>query len=130
MSVDKETLFKPRLPEADVEVPGIGIVRVRGLSRTEVLSIQQKDTSAPGAFERVLLAYALMDPELTEGEVGEWQAASIAGELEPVTAKVTELSGLSKDSAKNAYKEFESNPDAEFRVLPGAEAIDDSDEAA
>lgn len=131
MGFDKELLFKSRLPEADVEVPGVGTVRVRGLNRGEALSIQNvKD--GPGmvaAMERKMLALALVDPVLTEAEVGQWQKAATAGELEPVGDKVSELSGMTPGAAKEAYVGFEENSDAEFRVLPGSEAGDDGDVA-
>ena len=123
----KARLLKPRLPEAEIDVEGIGTIRVRGLSRAEVMGARAvKD--GPGkalAIERKILSLALVDPEMTEAEVGQWQKASTAGEMEPVTEKVGELSGMTEDAAKDAYKEFEADPDAEFRVLPGAEAVDD-----
>lgn len=127
MSFDKELLFKPRLPEDDVEVPGVGTVRVRSLSRAEVMLLQKmaQDGEDPAAVERKMLSIALVDPALTEAEVGRWQRASIAGELEPVSDKVTALSGLDDDAAKAAYKEFEADPGSEFRLLPGAETVDD-----
>jgi hypothetical protein len=123
MTVDKEALFKARLPEAEVEVPGLGSVRVRALSRAEAMSVQQMNGT--GAIERRILHLALVDPELTEAEVGQWQKVSPAGELEPVTDKITELSGMEQGAAKEAYLGFEENPDAEFPVLPGGEAVDD-----
>ena len=123
----KARLLKSRLPEAEIDVEGVGTIRVRGLSRVEVMGVQSvKD--GPGkalAIERKILAAALVDPEMTEAEVGQWQKASTAGEMEPVTDKVGELSGMAEDAAKDAYKEFEADPDAEFRVLPGSEVVDD-----
>lgn len=127
--MDKAALLKLRLPEDVVDVPGVGAVRVRGLSRADVLALQQADTSAPGGFERKLLSLAMVDPELTEDEVGQWQAGAGPMELEAVTAKVSEMSGMGKAAAKDAYKEFESDPDAEFHVLPGEGTGDDSGEA-
>lgn len=123
MTIDKELLFKSRLPEADVEVPGIGIMRVRGLSRTEALHC--RDTSDIVTVERRMIALGLVDPVLTEGEVKRWQENSPASELEELTLRISELSGMTEGAAKAAYKEFESDPDGEFRVLPGAEAVDD-----
>lgn len=127
--MDKATLFKSRLPEDEVDVPGVGTMRVRGLSRVDVLELQKADTSAPGSFERMMLARAMVDPELTEEEVGRWQEASSPHEIEAVASVVTRLSALQKDAAKEVYREFESDPDAEFHVLPGAEAGDDGGEA-
>jgi len=128
MAMDKELLFKPRLPEADVDVPGVGTVRVRGLSRAEAMHVQ--DAKGTEARERRLVALGMVDPELTEAEVGRWQKASAAAEMEPVTDRITELSGLADESAKEAVKEFAADPDAEFPVLPGAEAGDDGGAAA
>ncbi len=121
--MDKELLFKPRLPEADVDVPGVGTVRVRGLSRAEAMHVQ--DVKGTEARERRLVSLGMVDPELTEAEVGKWQKASKASELEPVTEKITELSGLLESSAKEAVKAFVADPDAEFRALPSPEAGDD-----
>lgn len=114
--MDKELLFKSRIPEADVEIPGVGTVRVRGLSRVEVIVMRKAtDTEhldGPRALviERKMLAAAMVDPELTEAEVGQWQKASAAGELGPVTQKIQELSGMLDGSAKEAVQTFRGEP--------------------
>ena len=124
MTFDKELLFKPRLPEADVDVPGIGTVRVRGLTRTEAMSTTRGIKSEADAterralIERRMLAIGLVDPVLTEDEVRRWQDASPAGELEPVTDKINQLSGNTPTAEKEAYVEFEESPDVEFRLPP------------
>jgi len=109
--VDKELLLKPRLAEDDVEIPGVGTVRVRALSRAEVLLVRKATDNADSidgpralVLERKMLATAMVDPVLTEAEVGQWQEASGAGELEPVTYRIQELSGMLEGSAKAAYK--------------------------
>lgn len=126
--MDKELLFKSRLPEADVDIPGVGTVRVRGLSRAEAMLLHS--LKGPEAIERKILALGLVDPILTEAEVGKWQRASIAGELGPVATKISELSGLNPGSDKQAYRDFEADPGSEFRLLPGSEAGDDGGPAA
>jgi hypothetical protein len=122
--VDKELLFRPRLPEADVEIPGVGTVRVRGLTRAEVLSAQGRAKGAE-AIERVMLSLGMVDPALTEAEAGRWQKASPAGELDPVTRKIQELSGMLDDSAKEAYKSLRDESGDGVRVHPSGEAGDD-----
>jgi len=77
-----------------------------------------------------MLSLGLVDPKLTEDEVGMWQAASISSELDPVSTRIGELSGMLPDSAKQAVKDFEATPDLEFPVPPGAEAGDDSSAAS
>ncbi|HEX6969408.1 MAG TPA: hypothetical protein VF174_11455 [Micromonosporaceae bacterium] len=105
--VDKDMLLKPRLPEADVDIPGVGTVRVRGLSRDEVLVVRKatdaEHVDGPRALtlERKLLAAAMVDPQLSEAEVGRWQQSAPAGELQPVVEKVQELSGLDEGAAKS-----------------------------
>ena len=76
--MDKELLFKARLPEADVDIPGVGTVRVRGLSRVEAMLVQKVDD--PETRERRILAYGMVDPPLSEGEAGRWERAFIARE--------------------------------------------------
>jgi len=115
----KARLLKPRLAEADVDVPGIGTVRVRALNRIEAMHVQ----SAKGneAIERRMLALGMVEPAMTEAEVGQWQKASPAGELEAVTEKITELSALGGDADKEAYKSVRGEPGPRVPVLPGAE---------
>lgn len=126
--MDKEALFRPRLAEDDVEVPGVGTVRVRALSRLEAMHVQ--DANSPEASERRILAAGMVDPPLTEAEARRWQEAAPAGELEPVTDRIAELSGMKPGADKDAYKTFEADPGSEFRVLPGSEAGDDGGPAA
>ena len=77
-----------------VDVENVGKVEVRGLTRAEVLSIQGHGELDAAAMERTLLAAAMVDPALTEDEVGEWQTVAPAGELEPISTAIQELSGL------------------------------------
>ena len=106
--MDKSELFKPRLPEEDVEIPGVGTVRVRGLSRAEALALNGHEGS-PERVERMLISKAAVDPELTPEDVAKWQEAAGAGELEPVMVAITRLSGMemqAKEAAKQAYRQF------------------------
>lgn len=131
----KERLFKPRLPESEVEVPGIGTVRVRGLSRAEVMVMrkatdtEQLDGPRALVIERKMIAAGMVDPILTESEVGRWQAASAAGELEPVTARITELSGLAEDAPKSGLSADGDESRPGIRTLSSGETVDDGDRA-
>lgn len=122
MTFDKELLFKAALPEGEVDLPGKGTVRVRAMTRAEVMQVRSSVKSIEDAFRRgaelecKMLALAMVEPTLTEDEVRRWQDAALAGEMEPVVQKVQELSGLIEGAAKEAYREFEENPDAEFRL--------------
>lgn len=125
----KARLLKPRVPEAEVELPGFGTVRVRGLSRGEALALNKgkelgiiKDTAT---WERKIVALAMVEPTFTEDEVEQWQNASTAGgELDAVTDKITELSGLSEDADKSGVP-GDGNDGPGVRALPRGEAVDD-----
>lgn len=121
--MDREALFAPRLPEDDVEIPGVGTVRVRGLSRIEAMHVQAANGAE--ATERRILALGMVDPALTEADAGRWQKASPAGELEPVTTRIAELSGIDQGAAKSAYKSIRDEPGDGVRVLPGDRVGDD-----
>ena len=133
--MDKEQLFKPRLAEAEVELDGMGTVRVRALSRGEVIAVRTAADNDPATLdgkrvlvlERKMVAKAMLDPVLTEAEVRRWQDAAPAGELTPVTDKIQELSGMDDAAAKRAVKELAADSDAEFRDVPGSEAVDDGE---
>lgn len=101
----KARLLKPRLPEAEVDVPGIGVVRVRGLNRVEAMAIQ--GTKGEEAIERKIIAFSC---GITEAEAGEWQKAGTAGELDEVSSKIAELSGLYDGAPKEAVKSLRSEP--------------------
>jgi hypothetical protein len=106
-------------PEADVDLPGVGVVRVRGLTRIEVLSVRKAADSAESVdgprllvLERKLIAAGMVDPQLSEDDVRAWQNVCPAGQLEPVTEKIQELSGLAEGSEKAAFQGVREQPGA------------------
>lgn len=105
MAVSKEDLFKVKLTEEEVELEGVGAVRVRALTRSEALAVRGLDLTVE-EMERKLLAIAMVEPSLTEDEVGQWQAASAAGVMEPLMLRVVELSGMGIDAAKVEMQRF------------------------
>jgi hypothetical protein len=133
--VDKEKLLAPRadtatgLPEDDVDVDGVGTVRVRGLSRDEVFDVQSVKGGI-GASERRILHLGMIDPPMSEGEAGQWQKVSPGGEIDPVVDRIRELSGLDEDADRAAMRQFRDRPGDGVRALPGAETVDDGGPAA
>ena len=102
------------LPEDTVEIDGIGTVLVRGLSRGEVFMMQKSRADGgiktEDAWERRMLSLALLDPPMTEDEVGAWQRISPAGEMEPVGQKVRELSALDEGADKSGIQDVRDEP--------------------
>lgn len=98
--MDKESLKKPRLREEEIELEGVGTIRVRALNRAEVLKVNNVKMPIT-KMEQLLLSMAMVDPAMSEEDVKEWQEASGAGEIEKVTEVVQRLSGLVKGADKS-----------------------------
>lgn len=107
--LSKEELLAKRqdtesgFPEDVVPVPALGGgVRVRGLSRKEFLHLNEGDDGFD--FEDRAMAAGMLEPRLTVEEVAHLRTVSPGMELQDVFMKINELSGISKDAAKEAYK--------------------------
>lgn len=100
--MDINDLFRPRLGEEAVELAGVGTVRVRGLSRAEMLLATKDESKDTAAMERTMLSMAMVDPPMSEAEVGRWQAASPANEMKPVVDMVNQLSGTRRGADKSS----------------------------
>lgn len=129
MGIDKESLLKARIEEAEIEIPGVGTVRVRGLTRGEVISMHKAtdnehtmDGPRVLVIERKMIAAGMVDPQLTEDEVKQWQQNSPAGELDPIAKKITELSGMEQGAGKAAMRSFRGQPGPGVRDVPSPEA--------
>lgn len=97
--MDKELLFRSRLPEEDFDLEGVGTIRIRGLSRAEALRLQNAGSIA--TQEAQMLSWGVVDPVLTVAEVNRWLDASPAGELEALSLRIGELSGMSQGADKS-----------------------------
>lgn len=103
--MDKANLFKPRTTEREVDLPGVGTVRVRALTRAEVTPIVGVEMPLD-ELERRLLVLAMVDPALSDAEVAQWYEAAPAGELNPVLDAIRDLSGVKQGAANEAYHRF------------------------
>lgn len=115
--VTKEALLKRGLPTRDVELPGIGTVTVRALSRAQVLVINDLLSGIPegvpgrvATLERALLRYGIAEPELSEDDVCELYDVSPGGEINVLTEAIQELSAMTEGAAREAYKSFRDGP--------------------
>lgn len=111
-----DALLAVDLPEEDYPLERLGItLRLRGLSHDEGLTLRdygKKDEVTTAAYEQRMLAMALVFPKMSTGQVKAWQKASPAGEIDEVMRVVARLSGMLKDSAKDAYKSVSEEPGA------------------
>lgn len=111
--MDKASLFETRLPEDDLEIPGFGVLRVRGLSRADALRVEAAPSTADK--DRAILKYGVVvdgDQQLTDDDVKRWTAAWPAGDIDLVSRRIAELSGMIEPAQKEAYKSAGDEPDA------------------
>ncbi len=120
--IDKALLLKGRLGEEEVEVPGLGSVRIRGLSRIEVMEMQ--DLGRVDA-EVYLFHHGLVEPALTEDEARLALEAAPGGELQPIADALFALSGLAAAAVKEAVQSFPGQPGEESGVPRGEDLGDD-----
>lgn len=113
MSISRDDLFAIRLAQTEVDIPGLGTVKIRALSREEVLGLRKVKTDEglslgddPGAMECHMVALAMTEPALTPADVLRWQKSSPVGELEVVTDAIAEVSGMNSGAVKEAVKRF------------------------
>ena len=100
----KSALLGRTLPESDVEIPGVGTVRVRGITRGQYLHAGRAmagDDPDVQRFEKLLITAGMVDPALSEDEVGQWQRTAGAGEIARVVEMIQELSGARQDAPKS-----------------------------
>lgn len=109
--MDKAALLRPHLAEVDVTLPDGGVVRVRALSRAEVFAFQALHAQGDAnLLDSRMLAAAMVDPELTEEEVGQWRAGAPNGEVDAVSDAILEVSGLKEGAARQASATFPAGP--------------------
>lgn len=109
--VDKEALFSAvtdDMPGADgkpimFEIPG-GLVQLRPLSRIEALQVgDEQDTKQRDVF---MLFWGVVDPDLTMGDVREWQKRDgAAGVIEDISQAIGQLTGM-LERDKKIYARF------------------------
>lgn len=101
--ISKDVLLKAQLPESTVDVPGVGRMRVRGLSRMEVLLARDRDRAG---WEASLLTAGLVEPALTEDEVNIWREGATTDVVNTVVEAILGLSGMLKKAVEEAKTSF------------------------
>lgn len=101
-TVSKEALLRNRIPQDYVEVDGVGLVLVRGMSRHEMIeSSKVRASKGDEQAERYIVSTCMLGPKLEQHEVAEWQKASLAPEINTIAHKINELSGTAQGAAKS-----------------------------
>ena len=107
--VDKAALLSGRaFGVTSVPIPGLGVIKIRPLSRAEALKIYNREMDA-AEMEQIVISLACVEPTFTKGEVAQWQASSAAGEMLILIDAILEKSGMDLGAGKAAYKRFRSS---------------------
>jgi hypothetical protein len=120
--ISKEQLLKAALPEAEVDLPGRGAVRVRSLTRAEALRLNQME---PEDAEVYALTAGLVEPVLTDTEVRTLLEATGATELQPVVDAIMELSGMRQGAQFRGGTVADDRGPGPARLRPGQGTGDD-----
>lgn len=88
----------------DVTLPGGKVVKVRGLTRFELL-LSGKNTDDTALIERRNVSTCMVEPRMSLAQVEAWQKAKNPVALGLVTAAIRDLSGMGKDAAKSNVDE-------------------------
>lgn len=85
----------------DVPLPGGKVVRVRGLSRFELMA-NGMGTEDSALIERRNVAACLVEPKMTVAQVEQWQKRSKAGgAFRVLSTKIRDLSGVAEGADKS-----------------------------
>lgn len=90
----------------EIPIPGLGVIKVRPLSRAQAMSVYNRDLTA-AEMEQVIVSYAAVDPPFSRKEVARWQEVDTAGgTLLKLVNTILEISGMEIGTGKAAYNRF------------------------
>lgn len=85
----------------DVSLPGGQVVKVRGLTRYELV-LNGKGTDDSNTIERRNLVTCMVEPKMTDEQVERWQKSQCsAGDIGKVCDAIRRLSGLAEGAQKS-----------------------------
>lgn len=105
--MDASALLSTTLPTGEVELP-VGTVRVRGLSRAEVMRLQACATRDD--LEAETIAAGMVDPSLTVDQAHEWRQVGDNADVRAVSDAILSLSGLGEGDQTAKERRFRAGP--------------------
>lgn len=90
--------------EDDVRLPSGGVIRVRGLTRTEHLWIG-KGTEDAATIEARLLSKGMVEPAMSVPDAMKWQNGAGTRDVAAASDKIRDLSGFGQGAAKSPVDE-------------------------
>ncbi len=96
--VDKATMLASDVDAEDLDVPGLGLVRVKGLTRAETIETTKFEGAA---WERAIIVRGLVEPRLTDDEVETFQDSKRSGVVTAIFNRIIHLSAVGRDATKS-----------------------------
>lgn len=94
----REQILARRRGEDVVELPGGGTVKIRALTRDEVLELDDAETAAERS--NMIISRGLIDPALTVDDVAQWGREADAGDLTIISEEIARISRLTEGAGK------------------------------
>lgn len=112
MLLNSELRDQPALKTEEVEIPGVGILTIRAITRAEggrTTRPWKGKEPTPTQVEIRTVQCGLVEPQMTVEEVERWASTASFGEIQKVTRAILRLSGMTSDGeeedpVKVAYK--------------------------
>lgn len=103
--VSLEGLLEPTLDEEDFALPSGAKIRIKSLNRNEALRIAE---SKQGTRDRELkmVAWAMVTPPMSYKDAERWFDQAKAGDIQALTFRIQQISGLTEDAEKEAVDRF------------------------
>lgn len=99
--MDKSRLLTNRIVTEDYTIDGVGTIVLKALNRHEALLVGMADTNV--LKETLILKYGVADPSLSNEDIKKWSENSPGAEIEAVTEKIADLSGMLEGSDKDTF---------------------------
>lgn len=90
-----------RRGEETVTLPGGGDVRIRALSRDDIIAAGELAQGEGGARDDYIVSCSLLEPVMSPSEVSEWGKNGAAGDLVFLTEQIRDLSHLQEGAGKS-----------------------------
>lgn len=123
--MDIADLTRNRLNSEAYDIPGVGRITVRGLSRFELLLAGKLGGDDVALLERHMISMAVVHPITSVSAAEAWQKAAPAGELQPIVALINQLSGVGQGADKSRVPGDGGGSEPGVGALHSGETVDD-----
>lgn len=99
LSRDEILARKGGVKTEQFDIPGVGTVVIRGLTRNEALQVRDAETTADK--DNTLISHGLVEPKMSVDDVAAWADNESAGVMAALSERIGELSGMTEGAGKS-----------------------------